>query len=70
MRSARGVRPTPAGERLAAHGRAVIAQLEQAEDELSEVIGSTLRLAAFPTAMATLVPDAVAEYIAARRLYS
>jgi len=60
VRSARGVRPTPAGERLAAHGRAVIAQLEQAEDELSEVIGSTLRLAAFPTAMATLVPDAVA----------
>jgi DNA-binding transcriptional LysR family regulator len=60
VRSPRGVRPTPAGERLAAHGRAVLAQLEQAEAELSGVTGSTVRLAAFPTAMATMVPRAVA----------
>lgn len=60
VRGARGVRPTPAGERLAAHARAVLAHLELAESEITGVGGTTVRLAAFPTAMAALVPDALA----------
>src|SRR6266568_112459 len=52
----RGIRPTAAGERLAAHGEAVLTMLARAESELS---GRTrnLRVAAFPTAVLGLLPS-------------
>jgi DNA-binding transcriptional LysR family regulator len=59
VRQARGVVPTPAGERLALHAEAVIAQLATAERELAGAQPGTLRVAAFATAMAGLLPDAV-----------
>src|ERR671920_395733 len=64
----RGVRPvrlTEAGRALMAHAEAVLARLDEAEQELGELAGlrrGRLRLASFPTAIATLVPRAVAEF--------
>jgi DNA-binding transcriptional LysR family regulator len=64
----RGVRPvrlTDAGRALMAHTEAVLARLDEAEQELGELAGlrrGRLRLASFPTAIATLVPGAVAEF--------
>jgi DNA-binding transcriptional LysR family regulator len=64
----RGVRPvrlTDAGRALMAHTEAVLARLDEAEQELGELAGlrrGRLRLASFPTAIATLVPRAVAEF--------
>lgn len=55
-RHARGVRPTPAGERLAAQADAVFATLRQAEAELSNGHAGAVRLAAFPTAIIGLLP--------------
>jgi DNA-binding transcriptional LysR family regulator len=62
----RGVRPvrlTDAGRALVAHTEAVLARLEEAQQELGEIAAlrrGRLRLASFPTAIATLVPRAVA----------
>jgi DNA-binding transcriptional LysR family regulator len=62
----RGVRPvrlTDAGRALVAHAEAVLARLEEAQQELGEIAAlrrGRLRLASFPTAIATLVPRAVA----------
>ena len=62
----RGVRPvrlTDAGGALLAHAEAVLARLDEAEQELAEIAGlrrGRLRLASFPTAIAALVPRAVA----------
>jgi DNA-binding transcriptional LysR family regulator len=62
----RGVRPvrlTEAGRALVAHAEAVLARLEEAQQELGEIAAlrrGRLRLASFPTAIATLVPRAVA----------
>ena len=64
----RGVRPlrlTDAGRALVAHAEAVFARLEEAEQELGEIAGlrrGRLRLASFPTAIATIVPRAVARF--------
>src|SRR4030081_1405707 len=64
----RGVRPvrlTDAGGALVAHAEAVLARLSEAEQELGEIAGlrrGRLRLASFPTAIATLVPRAVAVF--------
>jgi DNA-binding transcriptional LysR family regulator len=64
----RGVRPvrlTDAGRALLAHAEAVLARLDEAEQELGELAGlrrGRLRLASFPTAIATLVPRAVARF--------
>jgi DNA-binding transcriptional LysR family regulator len=64
----RGVRPvrlTDAGRALVAHAEAVLARLDQAEQELGELAGlrrGRLRVASFPTAIATLVPHAVARF--------
>ena len=64
----RGVRPvrlTDAGRALLAHAEAVLARLDQAEQELGELAGlrrGRLRIASFPTAIATLVPRAVAHF--------
>jgi DNA-binding transcriptional LysR family regulator len=64
----RGVRPvrlTDAGRALLAHAEAVLARLDAAEQELGEIARlrrGRLRLASFPTAIATLVPRAVARF--------
>jgi DNA-binding transcriptional LysR family regulator len=64
----RGVRPvrlTHAGRALLAHAEAVLARLDEAEQELGEIARlrrGRLRLASFPTAIATLVPRAVAVF--------
>ncbi len=58
----RGTRPlalTEAGHALARHARAVVARLDNAEQELLEITGKRqgrLRLGSFPTALATFVP--------------
>lgn len=64
-RNGRSVRLTDAGRALMAHAEAVLARLDEAEQELGELAGlrrGRLRLASFPTAIATLVPRAVAEF--------
>src|SRR3954451_20663797 len=64
-RSARGVRLTDAGRVLVGHADAVLARLADAEQELeaiSGVRGGRLRLAAFPSACATLMPLLVARF--------
>lgn len=58
----RGTRPlalTEAGQALARHARAVVARLDNAEQELMEISerrNGRLRLGSFPTALATFVP--------------
>jgi DNA-binding transcriptional LysR family regulator len=54
---------TPAGELLLAHAEALYERLQLAELQLGEAIGARarlLRIAAFPSALATLVPQAIA----------
>jgi DNA-binding transcriptional LysR family regulator len=61
VRTARGVRLTEAGQALVEHTEAVLARLESAEDEIAAIAGlraGRVRLAAFPSASATLVPAA------------
>jgi DNA-binding transcriptional LysR family regulator len=61
----RGTRPvklTDAGRVLVAHAEAVLARLDDAEQELAEIKGlraGRLRLASFSTAFATVVPRAL-----------
>jgi DNA-binding transcriptional LysR family regulator len=65
QRGARGVRLTEAGVALVAHTEAILARLAAAEAELEAIAGlrgGRLRLASFPTAGATLVPLAIAEF--------
>src|SRR5215210_3768433 len=64
-RGGRGVRLTDGGRALVAHADAIVARLEEAEQELAAISGlraGRLRLASFPSAGATLVPGAVAEF--------
>ncbi|MCW3003478.1 MAG: LysR family transcriptional regulator [Conexibacter sp.] len=64
-RSARGVRLTDAGRVLVTHADAILARLADAEEELQAIAGlrsGRLRLAAFPSACATLMPLAVARF--------
>ena len=64
-RQARRVQLTPAGEVLLGHVRSVLIQLADAEREVAETArlgGRVLRVAAFPTAAATLIPAAVAAF--------
>lgn len=64
-RGSRGIRLTQAGEALVRHTDAVLARLEDAEDELQAIAGlrgGRLRMAAFQSAGATLVPRAVAMF--------
>jgi DNA-binding transcriptional LysR family regulator len=64
----RGVRPvrlTDAGRALVGHAEAVLARLDEAEQELGEIARlrrGRLRLASIPTANATLVPRAIAQF--------
>jgi len=62
VRLPRGVRLTDAGRALADHGAAIERHLHQAEEELEAVRavgGGRLRIGAFPSAGATLVPKLV-----------
>lgn len=65
IRDRRGVRPTAAGATLAGHADAIFAHVEAAEDELAALLGlraGRLRVASFPSAGATLMPQAVATF--------
>jgi DNA-binding transcriptional LysR family regulator len=64
-----GLRVTPAGAVLLEHADAIAGRLQLARTQLAEIAGSeraTLRLGAFPTALASLVPAAVAQLEGAR----
>ena len=65
IRDRRGIRPTAAGATLVTHAEAIFAQVEAAETELAAVLGvrsGRLRVASFPSAGATLMPQAVARF--------
>src|SRR6201995_4588196 len=65
QRNARGVRLTEAGEALVRHAEAVLARLGEAEAELEAIAGlrgGRLRLAAFESAAASLMPLAIAAF--------
>lgn len=64
-RGARGIRLTAAGELLVGHADAILDRLAAAEHQLEQLAnldGGRLRLGAFPTANATLIPLAVAAF--------
>jgi DNA-binding transcriptional LysR family regulator len=63
-RNAHGVTPTPAGAVLLRHAEAVLAQLREAEAEVQSVAGvqrPRLRVGAFASAAASIMPPALAE---------
>ena len=65
QRNARGIRLTEAGEALVRHADAILARLGEAEAELEAIAGlrgGRLRLAAFESAAATLMPLAIAAF--------
>src|SRR4249919_3555756 len=60
-----GVRPTAAGAALAGHVGGILARIETAETEIAAIAagrGGRLRTASFPTAGATLMPQAIAAF--------
>ena len=62
-----GVRPTAAGDALLAHASALGERLQLAATQLAELAageGRTLRVGAFSSALATIVPDAAAALVA------
>jgi DNA-binding transcriptional LysR family regulator len=64
-RNARGIRLTEAGEALVRHADAILARLAEAEAELEAIAGvrgGRLRLAAFESAAASLMPLAIAAF--------
>ena len=61
-----GVELTPVGEHLLAHATALAERVELAQMQLEEIVANDqleLRVGAFPSAMATIVPRAVARLI-------
>jgi DNA-binding transcriptional LysR family regulator len=64
-RQHKGIKLTPAGEALVRHTERILAQLADAQAELSEIATSArgrLRIAAFATAAGTIVPVAVSAF--------
>lgn len=64
-RRSKGVRLTPAGEALVRHTERILAQLADAQAELTEIASSArgrLRVASFATAAGTIVPLAVSAF--------
>jgi DNA-binding transcriptional LysR family regulator len=64
-RNARGVRMTDAGRALVEHADAILARLADAEAELEAIAGlrgGRLRLASFPSAGATIMPESIARF--------
>ena len=67
-RHPRGVTLTAAGQTLVGHAEGILAQLQAAEEALQAISGlrgGRLRMATFPSAGATLVPQAIAGFRAA-----
>ncbi len=67
-RGARGVRMTDAGRALVEHADVILARLDDAEAELEAISGlrsGRIRVVAFPSAGATLIPPAIARFRAA-----
>jgi DNA-binding transcriptional LysR family regulator len=67
QRGSRGVRPTKRGEMLLRRVKTILAQVDAAmleQDELGEPLSERLTVGAFPTALAALVPRALARVIA------
>jgi DNA-binding transcriptional LysR family regulator len=63
VRQPRGLSVTPSGEQVLRHADAVLDRLDAAERELGDLAAAataTVRLAAFPSAATTLVPETVA----------
>src|SRR3954454_4392006 len=61
----RGIRLTDAGRALVDHADAILARLDDAEEELAAIAGlrgGRLRIATFQSAGATLIPRAVGEF--------
>ncbi len=61
-RLGRGVRLTDAGQALVEHANAILSRVDAAEEEVAAIAGlsgGSVRLAAFPSASATLVPRAI-----------
>ena len=61
-RRGRGVRLTPAGQRLADHAGRVIGILEEAKTDLAEIkktVAGELRVSAFPSVAASLIPPTI-----------
>lgn len=68
QRMGRGIRLTDAGRLLAQRAEEILAQVESAHTELEELAGmrtGRVRLAAFPSALATIVPAAAAAILSA-----
>ncbi|MBD8077796.1 LysR substrate-binding domain-containing protein [Cellulosimicrobium arenosum] len=66
-RAGRGVRLTPAGVLLAGRAEEILGRVGAAREEVEALVGlaaGRVRLAAFPSALATLVPDVVARLAA------
>jgi DNA-binding transcriptional LysR family regulator len=64
-RGARGVRVTDAGRALVEHSEGILARVAAAEAELEAIAGirgGRVRLSSFPTAGASILPPAVAEF--------
>jgi len=65
QRNARGVRLTEAGQALVRHTEVILSRLADAEAELEAIAGlrsGRLRVAAFPSACATIMPKAIARF--------
>jgi DNA-binding transcriptional LysR family regulator len=65
VRDRGGARATPAGASLLAHAESIFAQVEAAEEDHHAVLGlrgGRLRVASFPSAGATLMPEAIAAF--------
>src|SRR3984885_1981930 len=65
VRDRGGVWPTAAGASLVEHAEGIFARIEAAENELAAVLGvrsGRLRTASFPSAGATLMPEAIATF--------
>src|SRR3954447_20441185 len=68
QRNARGIRLTETGEALVRHAEAILARIGEAEAELEAIAGlrgGRLRMAAFESAAASLMPLAIAAFRAA-----
>jgi DNA-binding transcriptional LysR family regulator len=64
-RQPKGIKLTPAGEALVRHTERILAQLAEAQAELTEIASSArgrLRIASFATAAGTIVPLAVSAF--------
>jgi DNA-binding transcriptional LysR family regulator len=64
-RQPKGIKLTPAGEALVRHTERILAQLAEAQAELTEIASSArgrLRIASFATAAGTIVPVAVSAF--------